>query len=368
MLRAHEFDKVEILAVATPEQAPALLEEMIGRAESLLVALELPYRIIEICTGDMGQSHHRSFDIEVYAPGTETWLEVSSVSWFSDYQARRADIRYRPAGEKGTQIAHTLNGSALAVPRVWAAIVENYRQPDGSVTIPAVLRPYMRGAHRHHPLIADGPRRQARSSTRRPASTSPMSPATRSSSGRRGTTRRRRPGVVEPHAMTVATVDANGGPDSRGSCSSAASTSTGSRSSPTTSRPKSRQLDDASAGGDRVHLAAAPPPGAGPRHGRAGRRRRSPTRTSPPGRGEPDRGVGVAAVAGAAGSGGARRAVAAVEPSASPAATSLGRRTGVGGCSAGRARVLAGSPEPSARPCSLPPRGTVGWVIERFAP
>jgi seryl-tRNA synthetase len=146
MLRAHEFDKVEILAVATPDQAPELLREMVGRAERLISSLELPYRIIEICTGDMGQSHHRSFDIEVYAPGCDNWLEVSSVSWFSDYQARRADIRYRVAGAKGTQIANTLNGSALAVPRVWAAIVENHRQPDGSIAIPAVLHPYMRGA------------------------------------------------------------------------------------------------------------------------------------------------------------------------------------------------------------------------------
>jgi len=146
MLRAHEFDKVEILAVATPEQSSALLQELVGRAEALMVALELPYRVIDICTGDMGQSHHRSFDIEVYAPGADAWLEVSSISWFSDYQARRADIRYRVPGEKGTRIANTLNGSALAVPRVWAAIVENYRQPDGSVVVPTALRPYMRGA------------------------------------------------------------------------------------------------------------------------------------------------------------------------------------------------------------------------------
>lgn len=148
MLRAHEFDKVEILAVAAPDQAPGLLTEMTGRAEALIVGLGLPYRIIEICTGDMGQSHHRSFDIEVYAPGCDSWLEVSSISWFSDYQARRADIRFRVAGQKGTQIAHTLNGSALAVPRVWAAIVENYREPDGSVVVPEVLRPYMRGVER----------------------------------------------------------------------------------------------------------------------------------------------------------------------------------------------------------------------------
>ncbi|MEX1105001.1 MAG: serine--tRNA ligase [Ilumatobacteraceae bacterium] len=146
MLRAHEFDKVEILALAAPDQGAALLVELTKRAEALIAGLELPYRIIEICTGDMGQSHHRSFDIEVYAPGCDSWLEVSSISWFGDYQARRADIRYRRAGEKGTLFANTLNGSALAVPRVWAAIVENYRQPDGSVVIPTLLRPYMRGA------------------------------------------------------------------------------------------------------------------------------------------------------------------------------------------------------------------------------
>ena len=146
MLRAHEFDKVEILAVSRPEDAPALLDELVARAERLIASLEIPYRIIEICTGDMGGSHHRSFDIEVYAPGCDAWLEVSSVSWFSDYQARRADIRFRRAGRKGTEVAHTLNGSALAVPRVWAAICENHRQPDGTVAVPEVLRPYMRGA------------------------------------------------------------------------------------------------------------------------------------------------------------------------------------------------------------------------------
>ncbi|MFM8554506.1 MAG: serine--tRNA ligase [Acidimicrobiales bacterium] len=146
MLRAHEFDKVEILALATPEQAPDLLVELRDCAERLIAGLGLPYRIIEICTGDMGQSHHRSFDLEVYAPGCDAWLEVSSVSWFSDYQARRADIRLKRAGRKGTEIAHTLNGSALAVPRVWAAICENFRQADGSVLVPEALRPYRRGA------------------------------------------------------------------------------------------------------------------------------------------------------------------------------------------------------------------------------
>ena len=146
MLRAHEFDKVEILAVATPEQSPALLDELLARAEGTIAALGLPYRTIEVCTGDLGQTHHRSFDVEVYSPGTDTWLEVSSVSWFSDYQARRANIRFRRTGQKGSEIAHTLNGSALAVPRVWAAILENYRQPDGSVAVPDALHPYMRGA------------------------------------------------------------------------------------------------------------------------------------------------------------------------------------------------------------------------------
>ena len=150
MLRAHEFDKVEILALATPEQAPGLLSDMVARVERMISSLGLHHRVIEICSGDLGQSHHRSFDIEVYAPGCEQWLEVSSVSWFSDYQARRADIRYRQVDVdgkpvKGTVLVHTLNGSALAVPRVWAAILETHRQADGTVAIPEVLWPYMRG-------------------------------------------------------------------------------------------------------------------------------------------------------------------------------------------------------------------------------
>ncbi len=160
LLRVHEFDKVEILAYATAAQAPALLEEMVGRAEATIAGLGLAYRVIEICTGDMGQSHHRSFDIEVYAPGVDLWLEVSSISWFSDYQARRANIRYRPTAAdggpgKGTEILHTLNGSALAVPRVWAAIVETYRRPDGQVTVPEILRPYLGGRE----LLTGGPSR-----------------------------------------------------------------------------------------------------------------------------------------------------------------------------------------------------------------
>ncbi len=146
LLRVHEFDKVELLAYATPEQAPAMLDEILQRAESTIAALGLTYRVLDICTGDLGQSHYRSLDIEVYAPGVDQWLEVSSVSWFSDYQARRANIRYRPTGEKRTETVHTLNGSALAVPRVWAALVETHRRPDGNVQVPDVLLPYLRGA------------------------------------------------------------------------------------------------------------------------------------------------------------------------------------------------------------------------------
>jgi seryl-tRNA synthetase len=151
LLRVHEFDKVELLAYTTPADAPAMLQEILDRAARTIASLGLAYRILDICTGDLGQSHHRSMDIEVYAPGVGQWLEVSSVSWFSDYQARRANIRYRPLDDDGrpqkrTEMVHTLNGSALAVPRVWAAIVETHRQPDGTIAIPEPLLPYMRGA------------------------------------------------------------------------------------------------------------------------------------------------------------------------------------------------------------------------------
>ncbi len=145
LLRVHEFDKVEILAICTRAEAAAMHQELLERAVGSIAALGLPYRILDICTGDLGQSHARQFDIEVYAPGCDMWLEASSVSWFSDYQARRAAIRYRPIGGGQTQICDTLNGSALAVPRVWAALVETYRQPDGSIEIPDCLRAYFRG-------------------------------------------------------------------------------------------------------------------------------------------------------------------------------------------------------------------------------
>ena len=145
LLRVHEFDKVELLAYATADQAAGIHAEILARAEALLTDLGLAYRVLDLCAGDLGNSSRRTFDLEVYAPGVDRWLEVSSVSWFGDYQARRANIRYRSAGGKGTEVCHTLNGSALAVPRVWAGIVETHRQPDGRVLIPEVLRPYMRG-------------------------------------------------------------------------------------------------------------------------------------------------------------------------------------------------------------------------------
>jgi seryl-tRNA synthetase len=148
LLRVHEFDKLEILAYATAEQAAEVHADLVARAEGSLQALGLAYRVVDLCAGDLGASSARTFDLEVYAPGCDMWLEASSVSWFSDYQARRANIRYKAAaaGRGGTLVAHTLNGSALAVPRVWAAVVETYRQPDGSVAVPEALWPYFRGA------------------------------------------------------------------------------------------------------------------------------------------------------------------------------------------------------------------------------
>jgi seryl-tRNA synthetase len=145
LLRVHEFDKVELFAYATPEQAPALLDGMVARAEELLKVLGLQYRVLDLCAGDMGGSAARTFDLEVYAPGVDQWLEVSSVSWCTDYQARRANIRYRPTGGRGPVLVHTLNGSALAWVRIWAALIEKGRQPDGSVVLPDALGPYLRG-------------------------------------------------------------------------------------------------------------------------------------------------------------------------------------------------------------------------------
>lgn len=143
LLRVHEFEKVELFAYATPEQADDVHADIVERAERLLQELQLPYRVVDLCTGDLGASAARTFDVEVYAPGCDRWLEVSSVSWFSDYQARRANVRYRPRDGGSPRLVHTLNGSALPVPRVWAALVEWGRQPDGSVRLPEVLAPWL---------------------------------------------------------------------------------------------------------------------------------------------------------------------------------------------------------------------------------
>ena len=145
LLRVHEFDKVELFAYATAEQAAEVHADMLGRVESLVQALDLEYRVLDLCTGDLGNSAARTFDIEVYAPGSDMWREVSSISWFRDYQARRADVRYRPDGGGPPRFVHTLNGSALAWARIWAALVEVGRQPDGAVVLPDALAGYLGG-------------------------------------------------------------------------------------------------------------------------------------------------------------------------------------------------------------------------------
>jgi seryl-tRNA synthetase len=145
LLRVHEFDKVELFAYTTPDDALEAQADILRRAESMLQELELPYRVLDLCCGDLGGSSARTFDLEAYAPGVDRWLEVSSVSWFRDYQARRANVRFRPAGGGPLQLVHTVNGSALAWPRIWAALVENGRQPDGTVLLPECLVTYMGG-------------------------------------------------------------------------------------------------------------------------------------------------------------------------------------------------------------------------------
>ena len=145
LLRVHEFDKVELFAYATPGGALDAQDDILRRAEGMLQELELTYRVVDLCVGDLGGSSARTFDLEAYAPGVDRWLEVSSVSWFRDYQARRANVRYRPEGGGVTQLVHTVNGSALAWPRIWAALMENGRQEDGTVILPECLGPYLGG-------------------------------------------------------------------------------------------------------------------------------------------------------------------------------------------------------------------------------
>jgi seryl-tRNA synthetase len=147
ILRVHQFDKVELVRYSTPERSDAELETLLGHAESMLQRLGIPYRVKLLAAGDTGFSSAKTYDLEAWAPGVGAWLEVSSCSTFSDFQARRANIRYRPAKGEKPRFVHTLNGSGLAFPRTIACILEHYQQPDGSVTVPDVLRPYV-GADR----------------------------------------------------------------------------------------------------------------------------------------------------------------------------------------------------------------------------
>ena len=143
ILRVHQFDKVEMVLFEKPEDSAEALEWMTARAEVLLQRLGLPYRVLLMSTGEMGFVQRKKYDLEVWAPGVERWLEVSSCSNFGDYQARRMAIRYRPGKGAKPELVHTLNGSGLALPRIVASILEHYQNPDGSVTVPEVLRPYM---------------------------------------------------------------------------------------------------------------------------------------------------------------------------------------------------------------------------------
>ena len=141
--RGHQFDKVELYKFSEPDKSYDELEKMVGAAEEVCQRLNLPYRIVELCTADLGFASTKSYDIEVWAPGCEEWLEVSSCSNCGDFQARRANIRYRPSAESRPQFVHTLNGSGLALPRVMIAVMENYQQADGSISVPEVLQSFV---------------------------------------------------------------------------------------------------------------------------------------------------------------------------------------------------------------------------------
>ncbi len=143
IIRQHQFQKVELVKFSRPENSYEEHEKLTHNAETVLQKLGLPYRVMALCTGDMSASSAKTYDIEVWLPGQQLFREISSCSNFESYQARRANIRYRPEGKNKTEFVHTLNGSGLAVGRTWVAIVENYQQADGSVIIPEVLRPYI---------------------------------------------------------------------------------------------------------------------------------------------------------------------------------------------------------------------------------
>jgi seryl-tRNA synthetase len=143
LIRVHQFDKVELVRIVRPEQSPAEHELITGHAETVLQRLGLPYRVVELAAGDTGFASARTYDIEVWAAGVGTWLEVSSSSTFTDFQARRANIRYRPAPKAKPEFVHTLNASGVAFPRTIIALLENNQAPDGSVRVPEVLVPYL---------------------------------------------------------------------------------------------------------------------------------------------------------------------------------------------------------------------------------
>src|SRR5579863_146212 len=151
IIRQHQFQKVELVKFSRPEDSYAQLEKLTNNAEEVLQKLGLHYRVMALSTGDIGPSSAKTYDLEVWLPGQGLFREISSCSNFEAYQARRANIRYRPEGKNKPEFVHTLNGSALAVGRTWVAIVENYQQADGSVVIPEALRPYMGGAERITP-------------------------------------------------------------------------------------------------------------------------------------------------------------------------------------------------------------------------
>ena len=146
LIRQHQFNKVELVKFTTPETSYEELEKLTRHAEEVLRRLGIPYRVIMLCTGDLGFSASKTYDLEAWLPGQGVYKEISSCSNFEDFQARRANIRYRPKGRKGTEFVHTLNGSGLAIGRTLVAVLENFQQEDGSVLVPEALRPYMGGA------------------------------------------------------------------------------------------------------------------------------------------------------------------------------------------------------------------------------
>jgi seryl-tRNA synthetase len=155
MIRQHQFEKVELVSITTPERASDEHERMLASAEAILKKLDLHYRVVTLCTGDMGFASQKTYDIEVWLPGAPRedggfgmFREISSCSVCGDFQARRMNARYRPAGEKGTRFLHTLNGSGVAVGRALIAVMETYQNEDGSISVPDALKPYLRGVER----------------------------------------------------------------------------------------------------------------------------------------------------------------------------------------------------------------------------